>query len=176
MHNVKNALAALVAAHHVGVDVPTAIAALVEFSGVKRRMELRGEVKGVKVYDDFAHHPTAIKMTLNGIAAQLQSKLGPARLIAVIEPRSATMKLGIHQQELIDSCHAADIVLWYRAKDAKLDLDALVSASQGPSFIFESVNEIVSHLKELCLPGDNVVIMSNGGFEDIHDKVLRALG
>ena len=176
LHNVKNALASLVAAHHVGVDVPTAIAALSEFSGVKRRMELRGEVKGIKIYDDFAHHPTAIKMTLNGIAARLQSDSGPSRLIAVIEPRSATMKLGIHQKELNDSCYAADIVLWYRPKDAKLDIEALVSASDGASFIFDSVDEIVSHLKGLCLPGDNVVIMSNGGFEGIHDKVLRALG
>jgi UDP-N-acetylmuramate: L-alanyl-gamma-D-glutamyl-meso-diaminopimelate ligase len=176
LHNVKNALAALVAAHHVGVDVPTAIAALSKYSGVKRRMELRGEVKGIKIYDDFAHHPTAIKMTLNGIAARLQSDSEPARLIAVIEPRSATMKLGIHQKELNESCYAADIVLWYRPKDAKLDLEALVSASDGASFIFDSVDEIVSHLKGICLPGDNVVIMSNGGFEGIHDKVLRALG
>ena len=175
VHNVKNALAAVAAAHHVGVDVPTAIKALKEFRGVKRRMEFRGEARGVKVYDDFAHHPTAIKLTLDGVASQLSSSRSSGRLIAVIEPRSATMKSGTHQTVLNDSCQSADMVVWYRTGGTELDIESLVSSSNVPAYYFHSVEEIVSHLNESCIPGDTVVIMSNGGFGGIHEQVLKVL-
>ena len=175
LHNVKNALAAVAAAHHVGVDVATAIKALKEFRGVKRRMEFRGEARGVKVYDDFAHHPTAIKLTLDGVASQLSSSRSSGRLIAVIEPRSATMKSGTHQTVLNDSCQSADMVVWYRTGGTELDIESLVSSSNVPAYYFHSVEEIVSHLNESCIPGDTVVIMSNGGFGGIHEQVLKVL-
>ena len=175
LHNVKNALAAVAAAHHVGVDVPIAINALKEFRGVKRRMEFRGEARGVKIYDDFAHHPTAIKLTLDGVASQISSSRSSGRLIAVIEPRSATMKSGTHQKVLNDSCQSADMVVWYRTRGTGLDIESLVSSSNVPAYYFHSVEEIVSHLNESCITGDTIVIMSNGGFGGIHEQVLKVL-
>lgn len=174
-HNVKNAIAAIAAAHHVGVDVNSAIEALGEFKGVKRRMELRGSVEGINVYDDFAHHPTAIATTLQGMAAQLKADGGQKRLIAVIEPRSATMKAGVHQESLIPATQDADLVIWYTAEDCKIDFHALAAESRVPAYAFGSVEEILAYLEENSLPGDQIVIMSNGGFEGIHDKLLQRL-
>ncbi len=175
LHNVKNAVAAIAAAHHVGVDVATAIEAVEEFKGVKRRMELRGTVEGVNIYDDFAHHPTAIESTLNGIAAQIKSEGGSKRLIAVIEPRSATMKSGIHQDELNHACRAADLVIWYKSDDCKINFQSLLGESKVPAYAFVAVGEIITYLEENSLPGDQIVIMSNGGFEGIHEKLLQRL-
>jgi len=174
-HNVKNALAAVAAAHHVGVDVTTAIDALKDFKGVKRRMELRGSIEGINVYDDFAHHPTAIESTLQGIAAQLKSEGGGKRLIAVIEPRSATMKSGVHQDALIPATQAADLVIWYSTQDSKIDFHSLAAESKVPAYAFASIDEILAYLEESSLPGDQIVIMSNGGFEGIHEKLLKRL-
>jgi len=175
IHNVKNAMTALAAAHHAGLEIATACHALMEFKGVKRRMELCGVVNGIKVYDDFAHHPTAIKMTLQGMAAKLESEEGPSRLIGVIEPRSNTMKLGIHQHELNIACQAADMLVWFKPKDAKIDFDMLIRDSKVPGHAFSEVDQIVAFLKDNCQPGDHIVIMSNGSFGDIHTKLQQAL-
>lgn len=175
IHNVKNGMAAIAAAHHVGVDIPTAAEALLHYKGVKRRLELRGELNGVKVYDDFAHHPTAIAGTLQGMAAKLKSENGQSRLIAVIEPRSNTMKLGIHQQLLLDACREADMVIWQQPSHSELDIDALIAGSSMPAYAFGDVAGIVEHLKENCQHGDHIVVMSNGGFDGIHEKLLAAL-
>lgn len=174
-HNVRNAVAAIAAAHNVGVEVPTAAQALMEYLGVKRRMELLGEVAGIKVYDDFAHHPTAIETTLKGLAAKLSSESGQTRLIAVIEPRSNTMKMGTHQDQLVESCQAADMVVWKKPEKAGIDFNALVANSETPAYAFDEVDQIITFLEEGCQPGDNVVVMSNGGFEGIHEKLLSAL-
>lgn len=175
LHNVKNGVAAIAAAHHVGIDVPTAAAALAEFKGVKRRLELIGDIEGVKVYDDFAHHPTAIATTLNGMAAKLQADKVASRLIAVIEPRSNTMQMGVHQDQLVESSQLADIIIWKIPKGARLDFNALIADSKTPAYAFPTVEEIVNFLEEICQAGDSVVVMSNGGFEGIHDKLLKAL-
>ena len=175
-HNLLNACAAVAAAHHAGVPFKIAARALEDFSGVKRRLELLGTPAGIAVFDDFAHHPTAIKLTLDGVASQLSSSRSSGRLIAVIEPRSATMKSGTHQTVLNDSCQSADMVVWYRTGGTELDIESLVSSSNVPAYYFHSVEEIVSHLNESCIPGDTVVIMSNGGFGGIHEQVLKVLG
>ncbi|MCB1671265.1 MAG: UDP-N-acetylmuramate:L-alanyl-gamma-D-glutamyl-meso-diaminopimelate ligase [Pseudomonadales bacterium] len=174
-HNVKNGLAALAAAHHAGVTLELGCAALCRFAGVRRRMELRGEVRGISVYDDFAHHPTAIATTLAGLAARLQEEPGASRLIAVIEPRSNTMRMGVHQDQLAQSTACADLVLWKRPQESGLDLDAVAAASSGAALVMNEVDAIVRYLVEQGRPGDHVVIMSNGGFEGIHQKLLDAL-
>lgn len=175
-HNVKNGLAAVAAAHHAGVALETGCEALSHFAGVKRRMELRGEVRGVKVYDDFAHHPTAIATTLQGMAARLSTDPEQTRLIAVIEPRSNTMRMGIHQQQLARSAELADLTIWKRHDQSGLNLEELVKDSKGQTMVFDQVAGIINYLVEHSVPGDHIVIMSNGGFEGIHQKLLDALG
>ncbi len=174
-HNVKNALAAVAAANQVGVDLSVAVKALENFEGVKRRMELRGTVNGINVYDDFAHHPTAIQTTLDGFASKLRASKSTKRLVAVIEPRSATMKSGVHQVQLSKSCLSADEVVWYQSDNMGLDFELLTSSIGVPSRVFDSVDQIVTFLTDTCSSGDNVIIMSNGGFEGIHDKLLTSL-
>lgn len=176
-HNVNNAVAAIAAAHHAGVEVFTAAEALNQFRGVKRRMELRGERRGIRVYDDFAHHPTAIETTLDGMAAKIEADRSDAaqRLVAVIEPASNTMRAGFHQDTLVAACHAADEVVWRRPSDSGLDFAALEANNPVPSCSFDDVDEIVGYLAKHSRSGDHIVIMSNGGFGGIHDKLLRAL-
>lgn len=174
-HNVRNALAAVAAAHHAGVDIGVACQALTSFESVKRRQELLGEVNGVRVYDDFAHHPTAIDTTLRGLRAKFQSAGRSGRLIAVIEPRSNTMKLGVHQSVLGEACRHADLTLWFDAGTALLDLPALVASSPMPARIATSIDAMVAELVAQARPGDDIVIMSNGGFGGIHQKLLQAL-
>jgi UDP-N-acetylmuramate: L-alanyl-gamma-D-glutamyl-meso-diaminopimelate ligase len=178
-HNVRNGLAALAAAHHAGVALETGCEALCSFAGVKRRMEFRGEINGVRVYDDFAHHPTAIATTLQGIAARLDKEREAGgtdtRLIAVIEPRSNTMRMGVHQDQLVRCAEAADLTIWKRPEGSGLDLDAVVAAGHGQARVIDTVPGIVSFLGDQARAGDHVVIMSNGGFEGIHQKLLEAL-
>ena len=174
-HNVKNALAAVAAAHHVGVEVTVAGAALNAFKGVKRRMELRGTVEGISVYDDFAHHPTAIRLTLQGMAAKIKADAGNKRLIAVIEPRSNTMKMGVQQQELNLACEQADMVVWFKPQGSSIDFQVLLEQSKAPGYAFSEVDQIVDFLEESSQSGDHIVIMSNGGFGGIHEKLLQAL-
>ena len=175
-HNIKNGLAALAAAHHAGVALESACEALGRFAGVKRRMELLGEVRGVRIYDDFAHHPTAIATTLQGMAARLAADPQQTRLIAVIEPRSNTMRMGIHQEQLAQAAEPADLALWKRPDKSGLDVDALAAGSNGKAMVYDEVADIIQYLVENSVSGDHVVIMSNGGFEGIHQKLLDALG
>ena len=170
-HNMCNAVAALAAARHAGVAPEHGIAALCRFEGVKRRMELLGEVAGIHVYDDFAHHPTAIASTLEG----LRQRVGSARIFAVIEPRSNTMRMGLHKERLAPACAAADAVLWYEPADVDWGLQSVVDASGGQATLFASVDAIITTLREQVNAGDQIVIMSNGGFAGIHQKLLKAL-
>jgi UDP-N-acetylmuramate: L-alanyl-gamma-D-glutamyl-meso-diaminopimelate ligase len=172
LHNVDNALAALAAARHAGVDPAVATAALGEFRGVRRRMEVRGAVAGITVYDDFAHHPTAIRSTLDG----LRQRVGGARIVAVLEPRSNTMKQGVHRGELAASLAQADRVWFHRPADLGWDLGA-VAAEIGPQAgVTDDVDGLAATLAAELQPGDHVLIMSNGSFEGLHDKLLAALG
>jgi UDP-N-acetylmuramate: L-alanyl-gamma-D-glutamyl-meso-diaminopimelate ligase len=170
-HNAENALAAIGAARHAGVSVEQAIAALAEFKGVKRRMELRGEVKGVAVYDDFAHHPTAIASTIDG----LRRKVGNRRIVAVLEPRSATMRMGVHRETLAPSLAAADTVWMFAPPDLGWDAAAVVAALGSKGKLAHSLDELIAGLVNGAAPGDQVLIMSNGGFGGLHGKLLEAL-
>jgi UDP-N-acetylmuramate: L-alanyl-gamma-D-glutamyl-meso-diaminopimelate ligase len=170
-HNLANALAALAAARHAGVPAGQAITSLAGFRNVKRRMELRGEVRGIRVYDDFAHHPTAIASTLEGLRRQV----GEARIIALLEPRSNTMKMGVHAQLLAESLSAADRVLVFEPPDLRWDLSAVLSPLGGRVERFVDTADLVRRVVELALPGDHLLVMSNGGFDDIHQRLLDAL-
>jgi UDP-N-acetylmuramate: L-alanyl-gamma-D-glutamyl-meso-diaminopimelate ligase len=170
-HNRSNALAAIAAAHHAGVDPSVACAALERFDNVKRRMELRGTAAGVAVYDDFAHHPTAIAVTLAG----LRSKVGKARILAVLEPRSNTMKLGVMKDALPGSLTEADLVYCYSANLGWDPAGAL--APLGAKAVCHSdLDALVAAIAAEAKPGDQVLVMSNGGFGGIHQKLLDRLG
>jgi UDP-N-acetylmuramate: L-alanyl-gamma-D-glutamyl-meso-diaminopimelate ligase len=170
-HNVFNALSAIAAARHVGVQPHTAIEALAQFQGVKRRMELLAEPGGVAIYDDFAHHPTAIATTLQG----LRARVGEQRIIAVIEPRSNTMRLGTHLQRLAPATAQADQVIWYQPEGLDWSLSPVLAASSNDARIATDVDDIVRDLQAEAKAGDHIVIMSNGGFAGIHQKLLTAL-
>ena len=170
-HNVQNALSAMAAAAHVGVEPAAAAAALGRFGGVKRRMELRGEVGGVHVYDDFAHHPTAIASTLAG----LRRRVGNARIIAVLEPRSNTMRLGVHAGALASSLAAADLVQVYAPVDLDWDATAALAPLGDRLRVAPAVEQIVAEIGADARPGDHVLVMSNGGFGGIHQRLLDAL-
>jgi len=170
-HNVSNALAAIAAARHAGVPINIAIEALSRFVNVKRRMELKGEVNGISVYDDFAHHPTAIKTTLNG----LRDKVGDARIIAILEPRSNTMKMGHHARDLPDSLLAADQVIVKMADDIEWDAPIIFSALKSKVKLFDDTQAIIDYVSEEAKGGDTILIMSNGGFDNIHQRLLQQL-
>jgi UDP-N-acetylmuramate: L-alanyl-gamma-D-glutamyl-meso-diaminopimelate ligase len=170
-HNMANALAAVAAARHAGVPPAEAVRALADFQNVKRRMELRGEVNGIRVYDDFAHHPTAIATTLEGLRAQV----GEDRIIAVLEPRSNTMRMGVHAGSLATSLAAADRVAVYVPPDLNWDAERAFLGLGGRVALFPEVAEIVEFLATEVRPGDHVVVMSNGGFGGIHDLLLQRL-
>lgn len=173
-HNMANATAAIAAAAHAGVPLGVACQALSLFKGVKRRLELLGTPAGVRVYDDFAHHPTAIRSTLEGLRANMGG-LAAGRLIVLIEARSNTMKMGYHQHTLAQALDAADSVLWYLTEASKLDLGAIGEATRADFHGMRATDEMVGWVREHAQRGDHVVIMSNGGFEGIHQRVLRAL-
>jgi UDP-N-acetylmuramate: L-alanyl-gamma-D-glutamyl-meso-diaminopimelate ligase len=170
-HNVANALAALAAARHAGVPAKMGVEALCRFENVKRRMELRGEVSGVKVYDDFAHHPTAIETTLQGLRAQV----GDGRIHAVLEPRSNTMRMGVHADRLADSLNEADRVHVYAPPELDWDARAALLPVGQYLHLAESTQSIIDGLIETVEPGDTILVMSNGGFENIHQRILDAL-
>ncbi len=169
-HNQLNALAALAAARHVGVAIETGIAALGQFKNVKRRMEARGTVNGVTVYDDFAHHPTAIQTTLAG----LRRKAGSARILAVLEPRSNTMKLGAMKELLPGSLGDADLVFCY-ASNLGWDAAAVLSPLGDKAHTFDDLAQLVDAVCAQARPGDQVLVMSNGGFGGVHGKLLQQL-
>jgi len=170
-HNVDNALMAIGAAHHAGVTLNDAIDALSSFKNVKRRMELKGQVNGITVYDDFAHHPTAITTTLDG----LRKKVGSARILAVLEPRSNTMKMGVHKDTLANSWQKADDVLVYEPQGMDWSLSESVKHSSTPAQCFDDVEQIVQRIAHVAQAGDHIIVMSNGGFEGIHGRILQAL-
>jgi UDP-N-acetylmuramate: L-alanyl-gamma-D-glutamyl-meso-diaminopimelate ligase len=174
-HNRMNAVAAIAAARHVGVPTGAAIAALTRFENVKRRMEVRGVVNDITVYDDFAHHPTAIATTVAG----LRKKVGTARVLAVLEPRSNTMKLGTMKDALADSLVAADLVFGYGAKGGKdalgWNLGEVLAPLGAKARTYDELDVLVQAIVKAAQPGDQVLVMSNGGFGGVHQKLLDAL-
>ncbi len=172
VHNMHNALSAIVAARHAGVPVSRAIEALGDFAGVKRRMEIRGEVNGITVYDDFAHHPTAIATTLEG----LRQQVGRGRLLAILEPRSNTMRMGTHRDQLAYSLTAADAVWMYEPDNLSWDLHELGDRLSMPTQVSDDIEDLVASIVAEARSGDRLVVMSNGGFGGIHKKLLTALG
>lgn len=177
-HNQLNALAAIAAAHHVGVSVADAAKALGLFRNVKRRMELIGRVRDIAVYDDFAHHPTAITTTVDGLRRRIANQSG-ARLLAVLEPRSNTMKLGVMKTQLPESLKDADLVFGYGALDGKdalgWDLAEALSPLGDKAQAFNQIEELVKAVVSKAKPGDHILVMSNGGFGGVHQKILKAL-
>lgn len=171
MHNAANGLAAIAAARHVGVTPEVACEALCQFSGVKRRMEKLASINGVSVYDDFAHHPTAIATTLEG----LRNKVGTEKIIAVIEPRSNTMKLGVHKSQLAESTKLADQVLWYQPDNIDWSLADVVSAGSVPAEVLDDIDILVERTLKQAGNSAHIVIMSNGGFAGFHDRLVSAL-
>jgi UDP-N-acetylmuramate: L-alanyl-gamma-D-glutamyl-meso-diaminopimelate ligase len=169
-HNRSNALAVIAAARHVGVAPCIAIEALGEFKNVKRRMEVKGVANEVTVYDDFAHHPTAIATTVAG----LRAKVGKARILAVLEPRSNTMKLGVMKDALPDSLRDADAVFCY-ANNLGWDAAAALAPIQQKAQTYDELGQLVAAVTATAQPGDHVLVMSNGGFGGVHQKLLQAL-
>jgi UDP-N-acetylmuramate: L-alanyl-gamma-D-glutamyl-meso-diaminopimelate ligase len=170
-HNMENALAAIAAARHAGVEVAVACEALQGFQGIARRMQVRGEVGGVVVYDDFAHHPTAIATTLDG----LRRRVGSARIIAVLEPRSNTMRMGVHQHTLGPALAAADEVWLYTPQDLGWDAGSVLASLGARAHSSPDVPALARELARGARRGDHVLIMSNGGFGGLHEKLLAQL-
>ena len=170
-HNVDNALAALAAARHAGVPIERGIDALARFRGVARRMQLRGEAGGVRVYDDFAHHPTAIATTLDG----LRRSVAGQRIVAVLEPRSQTMRLGVHQEALSAELAAADEVWLYAPPDLGWDVRGALAPLGKRAHVAEDLEALVSGVAGNLAAGDRALIMSNGGFGGVHTRLLEAL-
>ncbi len=174
-HNQMNALAAIAAAEHVGVSPQDSAKALGTFKNVKRRLELVGQVNQIRVYDDFAHHPTAIATTIDG----LRRRIGTQRLLAVLEPRSNTMKLGVMKQQLPDSLAQADFVFAYGAKKGKSalgwDLQEAMNPMGKKATTFDQLDALVQAVKSIAKPGDHILVMSNGGFGGVHQQLLKAL-
>ena len=171
-HSVHNALAAIAAARHAGVPIAQAIAALGEFKGVKRRMEVRGEINGITIYDDFAHHPTAIATTLQG----LRRRVGDARILLVLEPRSNTMRMGVHRDLLAASMQGADYVWLHNPAGMEWSLEEITQSMEMPVAVKDSIEDIVSGVVQKARSGDHILVMSNGAFGGVHDKLLKALG
>ncbi len=169
-HNRQNALAALAAARHVGVPIAQGLAALGEFKNVKRRMEVRGAVNDITVYDDFAHHPTAIDTTVAG----LRHKIGTARILAVLEPRSNTMKLGVMKAALPASLKDADLVFCY-AGNLGWDARGALAPLGGKAMVEDDLSALIEKIVAAARPGDHILVMSNGGFGGIHEKLLKRL-
>jgi UDP-N-acetylmuramate: L-alanyl-gamma-D-glutamyl-meso-diaminopimelate ligase len=170
-HNMENAVAAIAAARHAGVPVSQAIESLKSFAGVARRMQVRGEVNGIRVYDDFAHHPTAIHTTLDG----LRRRVGNARIVAVLEARSNTMKMGVHRDTLAPSLALADEVWLFTPPDLGWDTKPLLAALGARGHGVAAVDEMADQLAKSLRPGDHALIMSNGGFGGLHGKLLAKL-
>lgn len=170
-HNVSNALSAMAAARHVGVEPAVAAEALNRFLGVKRRMECLGTVNGVTVFDDFAHHPTAISTTLRG----LREKVGGQKITAVIEPRSNTMRMGVHLSRLAEAAADADRVMWYQPEGLDWSLDSVIATSNNDAALYSHTSAIIEELVATAEAGEQVVIMSNGGFSGIHQQLITAL-
>ena len=173
-HNRMNALACIAAARHVGVAPCIAVEALGEFKNVKRRMELKGIVNHITVYDDFAHHPTAIETTLAGLKANIHAASGDARIIAVLEPRSNTMKLGVMKDALPASLKDADLVFCYGA-NLGWDATEALKPIENKAKTFDDLQALVQAITNAAKPHDHILVMSNGGFGGVHQKILDSL-
>ncbi len=173
-HNRANALAALLAARHAGVPLARGLEALASFENVRRRLELRGVVRGVSVFDDFAHHPTAIATTIAGLRGKIGGRCGGKRILAVLEPRSNTMKLGIMKAQLPKSLADADQVFCYAARLGWDAAEALAPLGERAT-IGDDLDRLVAKIVAAAKPGDQILVMSNGGFGGIHEKLLVAL-
>ncbi len=169
-HNMANALAAIAAARHAGVPPQVSAEALARFSGIRRRLEVRGTADGVTVYDDFAHHPTAIAATLGG----LRRKVGTARILAVLDPRSNTMKQGALKDALPASLDEADLVFCHAAGLA-WDARAVFAGMGAMTQVFDAIEPLAAAVVASAQPGDHVLVMSNGGFGNIHERILQGL-
>jgi len=170
-HNVANALMAIAAARHVGVRPSQAILALATFENAKRRLETKGEINGITVYDDFAHHPTAIYTTIEG----LRAKVGQQRILAILEPRSNTMKQGVHQHTLFNSMSEADAIFMYQPDDINWDIRATANGFEQTTTVEKDLEQLIEHVVEQAEPGDHLLVMSNGSFGGIHQKLLDKL-
>ena len=170
VHNMNNALAAIAAARHAGVPAELACQCLADFKGIRRRMELRGEVNSIRVYDDFAHHPTAIATTLDG----LRKQVGDAPILAILEPRSNTMRMGVHAQQLAPSLSQADEV-FLSSQDLDWDINSVVEALNGKAQVFDTTQAIIDAVISKAQPGSSILVMSNGGFDNIHQRLLDRL-
>jgi len=170
-HNAENALAALVAARHAGVEEQVALEALRRFGGVRRRLEVRGEVRGILVYDDFAHHPTAIATTLEAV----RRKARQGRVLAVLEPRSNTMKLGTHKSALTESLRGADRVFLYQSPEVRWDVADAMRPLGAKAVVHTDLEGLTAALVAAARPGDHLVLMSNGSFGGLHERLLAAL-
>lgn len=170
-HNVLNGLAALAAVHAVGVDPATVMPALAHFQSVKRRLEVIGSARGITVYDDFAHHPTAIATTLQG----LRARVGAARVVVAMEPRSNSMRLGAHAQALAPSLHDADAVVFLHRPELAWDAVPIIAQVRGEARVAQDVAILLRTLGEIAQPGDHVVFMSNGGFDGAPRRFLAQL-
>lgn len=171
LHSVSNGLAAIAAAQYVGIAPEQACAALSCFGGVKRRMELLDTVHGIEVYDDFAHHPTAIDTTLDG----MRKRIGARKLWAIIEPRSNTMRMGQFKDQLAHASRQADHVVWYQPEGLDWDLSPVVAAATNQSQVLTQLPQIIELITKQAQSGDAVVIMSNGGFGGLHQQLITAL-
>ena len=171
-HNAHNALAAIAAAVNVGVDAEAACTALAEFKSVKRRLQVLDTQAGVTVYDDFAHHPSAIRATLSALRARLGAD---TRIIAVLEPRSNTMKMGVHSETLAASLGGADLAVLYEPPQLSWDLQSSMSGSGLEYEVHKDTEMLIDSLERKCKPGDHVLIMSNGAFEGVHGRLLEKL-
>ncbi len=170
-HNMANALCALAAARHAGVAASAAIDALNRFAGVKRRLEILARIGNATVYDDFAHHPTAIRTTLDG----LRKRVGSEEILAIVEPRTHTMSLGTLRDDLADCCAAADRVFWFRGENMQWNLNEVVSACRAPAQLFEDLDALMRAVAGLPDRRRHIVILSNGGFQGIHRKLPAML-
>ena len=170
-HNVNNAMMAIAAARHAGVSYDIAIEALGKFINVKRRMEVKGTVNDITIYDDFAHHPSAIATTIAG----LRAKVGKARILAVLEPRSNTMKMGIHKDTLADSWCQADQVFIYEPSNLPWPMEELLAKSVVTASLYKDLQILIKSIISYAQPGDHIVIMSNGSFGDIHQTLINEL-
>jgi len=170
-HNVLNGLAALAAAHAVGVELTSVIPALANFRSVKRRLEVIGQAHDITVYDDFAHHPTAIHTTLEG----LRAKVGAARIVVAMEPRSNSMRLGAHAEALAPSLDLADAVVFLHRPELAWDAAGVIAAVRGQAHAVPDTDALLARLGEIAAPGDHVVFMSNGGFDGAPRRFLAQL-
>jgi len=171
-HNINNAMMAIAAARHAGVPTTIAIEALSHFVNVKRRMEVKAVVNDITLYDDFAHHPTAIETTLKG----LRAKVGEQRILAVLEPRSNTMKMGIHKNSLAQSWSAANQVFIFEPSNLSWSMDELLAKSSITALLHKDMDVLIKSIVAYAKPGDHIVVMSNGSFGGIHELLIKQLG